>query len=64
MKHKKLGCLHLMCGKHGSRGRRKLSAEASYQSTEDAFLFGITFRLLFCFVGAAIEIEKKREEPW
>ena len=62
MKHKQLGFLHLMCGKQGTRGKRKLSAEISYQDTEEAYLFGITIRLIFVFGGIVIEIEKKREE--
>jgi hypothetical protein len=62
MKHKKIGFLHLMCGKQGKKGKRKLSAELSYESTNESYLFAITIRLIFFFVGAAIEIEKKTEE--
>ena len=64
MKHKQLGFLHLMCGKQGRKGKRKLSAEISYQDTEEAYLFGITIRLIFVFGGIVIEIEKKREETY
>lgn len=64
MKHKKLGFLHLMCGKQGKKGNRKLSAELSYQDTEESYLFGITIRLIFVFGGIVIEIEKKREESY
>lgn len=64
MKHKQFGFLHLMCGKQGRKGKRKLSAEISYQDTEEAYLFGITIRLIFVFGGIVIEIEKKREESY
>lgn len=64
MKHKKIGFLHLMCGKQGKKGNRKLSAEISYQDTEESYLFGITIRLIFVFGGIVIEIEKKREETY
>ncbi len=62
MKHKQFGFLHLMCGKQGRKGKRKLSVEMSFESTEEAYLFGFSVRLIFFFVGFAIEIEKKREE--
>ena len=62
MKHKKLKFLHLMCGKQGHKGKRKLSVEMSFQSTEEAYLFGVSIRLIFFFFGFAIEIEKKQEE--
>ena len=62
MKHKQFGFLHLMCGKQGRKGNRKLSVEISYRDTEDTYLFGFTVRLIFVFVGLALEIEKKREE--
>lgn len=62
MKHKQFGFLHLMCGKQGHKGKRKLSVEMSFESTEEAYLFGLSVRLIFFFVGFAIEIEKKREE--
>jgi hypothetical protein len=62
MKHKQFGFLHLMCGKQGHKGKRKLSVEMSFESTEEAYLFGFSVRLIFFFVGFAIEIEKKREE--
>lgn len=62
MKHKQFGFLHLMCGKQGRKGKRKLSVEMSFESTEEAYLFGFAVRLIFFFVGFAIEIEKKREE--
>ena len=62
MKHKKFKFLHLVCGKQGSKGKRKLSVEISYQNTEEAYLLGFTIRLIYGFVGFAIEIEKKREE--
>lgn len=62
MKHKQFGFLHLMCGKQGHKGKRKLSVEMSFESTEEDYLFGFSVRLIFFFVGFAIEIEKKREE--
>lgn len=62
MKHKKIGFLHLMCGKQGQKGKRKLSFETSFQSTDEAYLFGVSVRLIFFFFGFAIEIEKKQEE--
>lgn len=61
MKHKKIGFLHLMCGKHGEKGKRKLSVEISYESNEEAYLFGLSFRLIFFFVGVGFSIEKKQD---
>ena len=62
MKHKKFGFLHLMCGKQGRKGKRKLSVEIEYKDTQEAYLFGLSVRLIFVFAGFAIEIEKKQEE--
>ena len=62
MKHKQLGFLHLMCGKQGRKGKRKLSVEFEYKDTDEAYLFGLSVRLIFFFVGIAFEIEKKKEE--
>ena len=62
MKHKKFKFLHLMCGKQGKRGRRKLSVEFEYKDTDEAYLFGVSIRLIFVFFGFAIEIEKKQED--
>lgn len=62
MKHKKFKFLHLMCGKQGKKGRRKLSVEFEYKDTDEAYLFGVSIRLIFVFFGLAIEIEKKQEE--
>lgn len=62
MKHKQLGFLHLMCGKQSRKGKRKLSVEFEYNDTEEAYLFGLSVRLIFFFVGIAFEIEKKKEE--
>ena len=64
MKHIQFGFLHLMCGKHGRKGKRKLSLEIEYKDTPEAYLFGISVRLLFVFAGFAIEIEKKQEEQY
>lgn len=62
MKHKQFGFLHLMCGKQGRKGKRKLSVEIEYKDTQEAYLFGVSVRLIFVFLGFAIEIEKKNEE--
>lgn len=62
MKHKQFGFLHLMCGKQGRKGKRKLSIEIEYKDTQEAYLFGVSVRLIFVFLGFAIEIEKKNEE--
>lgn len=62
MKHKQFGFLHLMCGKQGRKGKRKLSVELEYKDTQEAYLFGVSVRLIFVFLGFAIEIEKKNEE--
>lgn len=62
MKHKQFGFLHLMCGKQGRKGKRKLSIEIEYKDTQEAYLFGVSIRLIFVFLGFAIEIEKKNEE--
>lgn len=62
MKHKKFKFLHLMCGKQGKKGRRKLSVEFEYKDADEAYLFGVSIRLIFVFFGVAIEIEKKQEE--
>lgn len=64
MKHKQLGFLHLMCGKQGRKGKRKLSVEISYQDTSEAYLFGLSVRLIFVFAGLVVEIEKKKEEQY
>lgn len=64
MKHIQFGFLHLMCGKQGRKGKRKLSLEIEYKDTPEAYLFGISVRLLFVFAGVAIEIEKKQEEQY
>lgn len=61
MKHKQFGFLHLMCGKQGEKGKRKLSVELSYQNTPSVYLFGFSIRLIFFFVSVIIEIEKKQE---
>jgi hypothetical protein len=61
MKHKQFGFLHLMCGKQGEKGKRKLSVELSYQNTPSVYLFGFSIRLIFFFVSIIIEIEKKQE---
>lgn len=61
MKHKQFGFLHLMCGKQGEKGKRKLSVELSYQNTPSVYLFGFSIRLIFVFVSIIIEIEKKQE---
>lgn len=61
MKHKQFGFLHLMCGKQGEKGKRKLSVELSYQNTPSVYLFGFSIRLIFFFFSAIIEIEKKQE---
>jgi hypothetical protein len=62
MKHKQFGILNLMCGKQGRKGRRKLSVELEYYNTEQSYFFGLTFRLIFFFLGIAIDIEKKSED--
>lgn len=64
MKHKQFGFLHLMCGKQGRKGKRKLSVEIEYKDTEEAYLFGLSVRLIFAFVGLAVEIAKKQEEDY
>ena len=62
MKHKKIGFLHFMCGKQGHKGKRKLSVDLEYRSTDEEYLFAFALRLIFFFVGVAIEIEKKKGE--
>lgn len=64
MKHKQFGFLHLMCGKQGRKGKRKLSVEISYQDTAEAYLFGLSVRLIFVFAGLVVEIEKKQEKQY
>jgi len=61
MKHKKLGFLHLMCGKQGRKGKRRLSIEFDVEGNRQAYMMGLSLRLLFVFVGVAVEIEKKQE---
>lgn len=62
MKHKQFGFLHLMCGRQGRKGKRRISLEIDFESTAESYLFGINIRLLFFFAGFAIDIEKKHLE--
>lgn len=64
MKHKKIGFLHLMGGKQGEKGRRKLSVEVEYKDTDLAYLFAFTIRIIFVFGVILIEIAKKQEEDY
>lgn len=62
MKHKKIGFFHLICGKQGHKGKRKLSAEIAWESNQYQYLLGVTIRLIFFFLGVAVDIEKKEEK--
>jgi hypothetical protein len=59
MKHKKIGFLHLACGKSGRKGKRKISLEIEYENCAESFLLGVSMRLIFFFVGIGIEVGKK-----
>lgn len=62
MKHKRIGFLHLMGGKQGEKGRRKMSVEVEFKDTDLAYLFALTIRIIFVFGAILIEIAKKQEE--
>lgn len=62
MKHKKIGVLHLMGGKHGRRGKRKIAIEFAFKDTLESYMFGFHIFLIFFFFGLAIEFDKKKDK--